>query len=91
MLADTTNNLIRLFPLDFGHTKEDNVSVSPPTGTANALVNLVGNEWIEIDSSQAWFWTDEWQEGERQVEEYIRDENVQSFDSIEEFLRDLQD
>lgn len=40
---------------------------------------------------QAWFWTDKWQEGERQVEEYIRDGNVQSFDSMEEFLASLDE
>jgi AbrB family looped-hinge helix DNA binding protein len=42
-----------------------------------------------IDKSQAYFWTQKWQEGERQTEEDIDADRVKSFDSIEELIEDL--
>ena len=42
-----------------------------------------------IDADQAWFWTEEWQEGERKVDEYIAAGDFETFDSIEEFLDTL--
>ena len=38
---------------------------------------------------QAWFWTDEWQAGEREVDEHIRKGEVLTFNTIEEFLLSL--
>ena len=43
-----------------------------------------------MDTDQAWFWAEEWQAGERKVDEYIRDGNVQTFDTIEDFLNTLR-
>ncbi len=51
----------------------------------------VGEEWIEIDADQLWFWAEDWQGGERRVEQYIQDGNVQTFDTIEEFLGTLEE
>jgi AbrB family looped-hinge helix DNA binding protein len=42
-----------------------------------------------IDASQAYFWTEEWQEGERQADEDIRTGRVKKFDSVEELLAEL--
>jgi AbrB family looped-hinge helix DNA binding protein len=39
-----------------------------------------------IDASQAWFWTPEWQEGERQADADIAAGRVTRFESDEEFL-----
>lgn len=44
-----------------------------------------------IGSNQSWFWTEEWQEGEHQVDKYIAEGNVQSFDTMEEFISSLQE
>ena len=44
-----------------------------------------------IDSNQSWFWTEEWQEGERRVDKNIAEGNVQSFDTMEEFLCTLKE
>jgi hypothetical protein len=44
-----------------------------------------------IDPEQFWFWTDEWQAGERQVDEYIRAGNYEEFETMEEFLHTLGD
>lgn len=39
-----------------------------------------------VDASQAWFWTPEWQEGERQADEDIAAGRVMRFESDEELL-----
>ena len=39
-----------------------------------------------IDPDQAWFWTPEWQEGEREADAEIAAGNLMRFDSDEEFL-----
>ena len=45
-----------------------------------------------IDAGQAWFWTPEWQEGEREVEEDIRAGRlVGPFKSIEEMKKHFGD
>ena len=43
-----------------------------------------------VDPSQAYFWTREWQEGERDAEEDIRKGRVKKFKSVKELMRDLR-
>jgi len=45
----------------------------------------------EIDPEQAWFWTPEWQKGEREADEDIAAGRVTRYDSDEEFLKYLED
>ncbi len=40
----------------------------------------------EHEGSQAWFWTPEWQEGEREADEDIASDRVFRQNSTEEFL-----
>ena len=42
-----------------------------------------------IPADQAWFWTEEWQKGEREVDEDIAAGRVKRFDSVEELFEDL--
>jgi antitoxin PrlF len=42
-----------------------------------------------IDTSQAWFWRDEWQAGEREASEDIKAGRTTTFDSDEGFLDSL--
>lgn len=42
-----------------------------------------------IDKSQAWFWTEEWQKGEREADEDIAAGRVKTFDNVEDFVKDL--
>ena len=44
-----------------------------------------------IDKSQAYFWTNSWQEGEREAEEDVRSGRVERFDSVEALFDDLDD
>jgi len=90
MLANLTNEANMYFlPGDFGYF-ENKSFIQKPAGTATAIINING-EWIEIDASQEWFWTKEWQAGERKVEEYIQAGNIQTFDNIDEFLNSLEE
>ncbi|HEY7123945.1 MAG TPA: AbrB/MazE/SpoVT family DNA-binding domain-containing protein [Ktedonobacterales bacterium] len=43
-----------------------------------------------IDPDQAWFWTPEWQEGERQADREIAEGRVRRHMSDEEFLRSFE-
>ena len=43
-----------------------------------------------IDASQAWFWTPEWQEGERQADAEIAAGLGERFESDEEFIAALK-
>lgn len=41
-------------------------------------------------ADQAWFWSERWQQMERQSEDDITSGRVQTFDSSDEFLADLE-
>ncbi len=43
-----------------------------------------------IDATQAWFWTPEWQAGEREAEQEIASGGGTRYDSDEEFLDSLR-
>jgi bifunctional DNA-binding transcriptional regulator/antitoxin component of YhaV-PrlF toxin-antitoxin module len=44
-----------------------------------------------IDPSQGYFWTKEWQAGEREAEEDIRRGKVKGFKSVKDLMSDLRD
>jgi hypothetical protein len=46
-------------------------------------------EVIEIDPEQAYFWTEAWQASEREVDEHLAAGRVKTFDTMDEFLADL--
>ena len=43
-----------------------------------------------IDADQQWFWTEEWQAGEREAQAEIDADKVKHFNSMNEFLEDLR-
>ena len=43
------------------------------------------------DATQAWFWTPEWQEGEREVDADLAAGRVERFESDEAFMKALRD
>lgn len=43
-----------------------------------------------IDKSQAWFWTKEWQEAEREADEDIAAGRVKEFDNVEDAIKALK-
>lgn len=42
-----------------------------------------------IDARQAWFWTKEWQDAEKEAEEDIRSGRVKRFKNAQELIKDL--
>lgn len=42
-----------------------------------------------VNKSQAYFWTKEWQEGEREADADIKAGRAKVFDSAEELVKDL--
>lgn len=45
---------------------------------------------IERDPDQAWFWTPEWQAGERQADEDLKTGNFDDFDTMDDFIASLK-
>lgn len=43
-----------------------------------------------IDRSQAWFWSKEWQDGEKEVEKEKKRGKTKRFDDIQDFIKDLK-
>ena len=43
-----------------------------------------------VDLDQAWFWTKEWQDAEREVDENIKTGRVKRAKSVEELIRTLK-
>lgn len=41
---------------------------------------------MEADDDQSWYWTDEWQEGERQADAEIEAGRVERFDTAEDAI-----
>ncbi|MEW5827961.1 MAG: hypothetical protein AB1846_03655 [Chloroflexota bacterium] len=78
------------FSLVFPDRKTLDVQSSSDSGGTIALV-IQGGKFEAISASQSWFWTDEWQAGERKVDEYIEAGKIETFDSMEEFLDTLGD
>ena len=43
-----------------------------------------------VDKSQAYFWTRQWQEGEREAEADIKSGHVRVYDSVQELIKELE-
>lgn len=43
-----------------------------------------------IDRDQTWFWTPEWQEGEKKVDDERKKGKVKNFKNIDDFVKDLK-
>ena len=44
---------------------------------------------VPVPAAQAWFWTERWQQMEREVDEHVERGEVERFDSSEDFLTAL--
>lgn len=60
-----------------------------PTKIVRYLLAQAAQEITEKNDDQAYFWTEEWQAGEREADEDIAAGRVKTFDTMEEFLADL--
>lgn len=44
-----------------------------------------------IPAEQQWFWTEEWQAGEREAQEDIKAGRTKQFDTVKELMKDLME
>ncbi|MGA8849499.1 MAG: hypothetical protein WB564_06740 [Dehalococcoidia bacterium] len=42
-----------------------------------------------VDKSQAYFWTKQWQKGEKEAADDIKTGRVKNFDSVDKLIKDL--
>ena len=45
---------------------------------------------VLVDRSQAYFWTERWQDGERETEDDLQADRYKDFDDIESLLEELE-
>lgn len=45
---------------------------------------------ITIEKDQAWFWTEEWQKGEREADADIKAGRTKKFNNVDELIADLE-
>jgi AbrB family looped-hinge helix DNA binding protein len=46
---------------------------------------------VAIDRSQAYFWTERWQQGERQADQDLQAGRFQDFDTMDDLIHSLKD
>lgn len=46
---------------------------------------------VMVPKNQAWFWTDEWQTAEKEVDEDVKSGKIKIADDIDELMKDLRD
>ena len=46
---------------------------------------------VMVPKNQAWFWTDEWQEAEKEVDEDIRTGRIKTANNLDELMKGLKD
>jgi len=79
-------------PLPFAFPFRQTLEMGKSTETRGTIKMIIINGNIQaISTNQEWFWTEEWQAGERKVDEYIKLGEYEEFDTMEEFLRTLRD
>jgi hypothetical protein len=54
----------------------------------HSLIWQRGFRWVLTD--QLWFWSDEWQAGERESEADYKAGRFETFDSIDDFIKSLE-
>lgn len=63
----------------------DEIDIQIEKGTAR----LLPIKTIKVPRDQAWFWTEEWQEKERQADEDIAAGNFCDFESLDALMKEL--
>ncbi len=64
-------------------------SLEVPADMVGTLADYL-RETLAVTEDQAWFWSEEWQAGEREAEADIAAGRVKTFDSMDDLLTDLE-
>jgi hypothetical protein len=84
----TTQKKIRAFArrAHQASLNKETLRISPDT--AGLLANYL-QETLAATEDQAWFWSKEWQAGERESENDLKAERYRAFDTMEDLVADL--
>jgi antitoxin MazE len=55
----------------------------------NRKVHLVPVKTVKVPRDQAWFWTEEWQEKEKEADQDLKAGRFREFNSLDDLLSDL--
>jgi AbrB family looped-hinge helix DNA binding protein len=55
----------------------------------NRKIHLVPIKTVKVPRDQAWFWTKEWQEMEREADDDLKNGKFKEFDGLADLLKDL--
>ena len=58
-------------------------------GTVEYVVHPHSGNLVRIDPNQAWFWSEEWQAAERQVDTELASGDYEEFDNIDDLIASL--
>jgi len=84
------NSTTALLPPRSYVTDRERFTAQTPEGESPEYrLHPVLNTWVEIDPEQAWFWSEEWQAGERKVDEDLRLGRYEDFDDMDDFIASL--
>ena len=78
-------------PLEYGQRIYIPTSANQSSSSTIGTAIQISNNLIIVSAEQRWFWTDEWQQGERRVDEYIQAGDFEVYDTMEDFLRTLEE
>lgn len=53
------------------------------------IIHPINGKILEVDPNQLWFWTSEWQAGERQAESELLAGEYDDFDNLDDFFEDM--
>lgn len=68
-----------------GLKEGDNLNIEIENG------KIIVKPVVMIPKDQAWFWTDEWQEAEKEVAEDIKAGRIKTANNIDDLMKDLRD
>ena len=66
-----------------------NKKYEPQSNQSKELILFEG-EWIQIDPSQAWFWTDEWQSRHKLAISELENGDYEEFKTGNDFLNSIK-
>ncbi len=89
-----THSLLKNIKILFGQTTSTTLSWHTESQTSESnqfmyILHPLTGELVEINSDQLWFWSEEWQIGERQVEADLLAGDYEDFENMDDFFKDM--
>lgn len=65
------------------------LSIDSSGGTEQPTIIFQNGKYIEVDKDQLWYWSDEWQKGEQEVNQLIKEGKIEKYNSLQELFDSL--